>query len=436
MKAPLIHALALSAALFVPAVRTGLAASGVRLDADFHPDVNGKVAAIVVAADGSALIGGDFSAVNGAARARLARVNADGSVDGQFNAGADAPVSALALLPGGMIAVGGRFANVNQVDSPNLAILSSNGRVLSAEGTLGGVSCLTVNVAGELLLGGGLRAVQGQSRCYVALLDGAGGLNESFVPALQTSWAMESGVSALAFQENGKVIAGGVFNTAAGAASLVRLNADGSLDAGFAGDCGSVLYVGAIHALADGRILVGGMDRNGKGFVRRLNAERSVDLSFAAPELDGMVKALAVDGRGRVVAGGVFSTASGGVLRLRHDGSVDPEWHARIEGAVSALAIDGEKRVLVGGYLRVGEVNTGLVRVIDSGSVTQMAANAGAFRGVLRAQAGLTYSIESSTDLLNWAEVSTSVATEEGLEVFDDSASGRRHRFFRARLVQ
>ncbi len=77
------------------------------LDSAFNPGVNGIVYAIAVQANGQIVIGGSFTSVqpNGAAgpttRNRIARFNADGSLDTSFDPNADRPVLALAVEPNG-----------------------------------------------------------------------------------------------------------------------------------------------------------------------------------------------------------------------------------------------------------------------------------------------------------------------------------------------
>jgi uncharacterized delta-60 repeat protein len=438
MKAPSITPIALSAVLFSLPMQFALAReSAVRVDPSLQAEISGSVAAIVAAPDGSVTLGGEFSAVNGASRAGLARLGADGSLDAGYAPLADGPVAALAALPDGSIAVGGRFTRIDQAVTPNFAVLSPAGEPQPGwPGTLGGVACLSVNDSGHVALGGSLQSVQGEERLYLARFQAAGTLDAAFTPVLQRSWAIEAGVSAVAALSGGEVVAGGVFETAAGPKSLVRLGADGSLDASFAGECGPILYVGAILPLADGRLYVAGQDTDGRGFVRRLNADRSIDASFSAPAFDGMVSALALDARGRILAGGAFHSPAPAVARLKQDGSFDPTWDAPLEGVVRAIAVDSKQRILVGGYLSTGSGHSGLLRLVDSSSISAFSTNAGTFRARLQAEAGRTYAIEASTDLSTWAEVTTQMATAQGLEIIDQNSSGRRHRFFRARLVQ
>src|SRR6185369_1741156 len=71
------------------------------LDSSFNPGTGADVSVhcIAVQPDGKVIIGGDFTIVNGPNRNRIARLNADGSLDSTFNPGtaADAVVRSLAL---------------------------------------------------------------------------------------------------------------------------------------------------------------------------------------------------------------------------------------------------------------------------------------------------------------------------------------------------
>jgi uncharacterized delta-60 repeat protein len=71
------------------------------LDTGFNPTANGTVWAAAVQPDGGVLIGGDFNNVNGQPRHHLARLKADGTLDTTFDPGTtlNGPVYAIALPP-------------------------------------------------------------------------------------------------------------------------------------------------------------------------------------------------------------------------------------------------------------------------------------------------------------------------------------------------
>ncbi|MGB1711825.1 MAG: delta-60 repeat domain-containing protein, partial [Miltoncostaeaceae bacterium] len=72
---------------------------------------DGTVEALALQGDGKVVVGGQFTAYDGTSRPRIARLNADGSLDTSFapGAGFDAPVAAVAMQADGGISVGGSF---------------------------------------------------------------------------------------------------------------------------------------------------------------------------------------------------------------------------------------------------------------------------------------------------------------------------------------
>jgi len=86
----------------------------------FNPSVNGTVDTIVVQSDGKILIGGTFTLANGSPRGRIARLNADGSLDTSFTAypGFESTVRSIAVQPDGKVLVAGDFITYSSVSRP------------------------------------------------------------------------------------------------------------------------------------------------------------------------------------------------------------------------------------------------------------------------------------------------------------------------------
>jgi len=63
----------------------------------FNPNANDDLHSIAVQADGKILVGGEFTTIGGAARNRIARLNADGTLDTAFNPDANNYVSSIAV---------------------------------------------------------------------------------------------------------------------------------------------------------------------------------------------------------------------------------------------------------------------------------------------------------------------------------------------------
>lgn len=108
------------------------------LDTAFGAPASGQVNAIQLQPDGRILVGGAFTNISGAAMDRIARLNADGSVDSNFSIGAgfDNTVNAMILQPDGGILVAGSFINFNGIPAPR--IIRLNGGVGAGGGGGGG----------------------------------------------------------------------------------------------------------------------------------------------------------------------------------------------------------------------------------------------------------------------------------------------------------
>ena len=360
------------------------------------------------------LVGGAFTAYNGnnAAPNFVLRVNANGTLnDGTlaglaytWNNGATGP-SITVSQPGDYQATAtttgngpslSRVARVSappavavQITTPSpLTLLNGASATPAATATVAGfnvagsgfngfVYALAVQPDGKVLVGGNFTAYNGNTAApdHVLRLNPDGSLDLTFnYTAGSTSTGADGVVRALALQSDGKVLVGGDFtayNGGTAPARLLRLTANGSLDASF--NPGGAGAGGSVRALAlqpDGRVLVGGIfavyngDAAAPNYVLRLTATGLLDTSFnpggagTSGGAGGLVFALAVQPNGRVLVGGDFTAYNGdaaapdNVLRLTADGVLDNSFNPGGAGAgnnVSALAVQADGRVLVGG---------------------------------------------------------------------------------------
>jgi hypothetical protein len=111
----------------------------------FDPNVDGNVYAVAVQPDGKILIGGSFTSLrpNGASGAvavnNLARVLPSGLVDSSFQANVNGQVSAMVLQANGQIVIGGKFSSVNNTTRNRIARLNADGTLDAAfDPNLGG----------------------------------------------------------------------------------------------------------------------------------------------------------------------------------------------------------------------------------------------------------------------------------------------------------
>lgn len=298
------------------------------LDATFQPGagVAGSISAFTLQPDGKICIAGEFSAYDGIARGNMARLNANGSLDQSFNPGigADAPVFALTLQTSGYLLAVGRFRQFDGVSRSRLARLSPNGALdlkfhapTAADGTVYAIAVQPSD--GKILIGGAFLNYGNHSRRGIARLHVDGTLDASFHPGE----GADNHVRALAIQSDGKILVAGHFSRFNGVlrGHLARLNADGSLDATFANGMGADAPIHAMAVQPDGKILIAGAFRSYNGIARngiaRLNADGAVDVSFnPGTGADLPITALALQPDGKIFIGGSFSTYDG-ISRVR-----------------------------------------------------------------------------------------------------------------------
>jgi uncharacterized delta-60 repeat protein len=394
---------------------------GIQVDNSFQATVpNGTVHAIALAPDSSVWIGGEFDSVNGQNVRSLAKLNSSGVVDPSTGISINGAVFTLAFDSAGKLVAGGTFG------------IASTGWLLPADGR---VLSLAVGPNGNVIAGGSFWS---QPDVFVCQLRTSGAVDPAFKSGLKLNLSLEAGANVVAVQPDGKILVGGNFDTATGFTSLARLNANGSVDSSFCHKSGPLLYPKALVILANGKILVGGTaDSSGRGFVRQLNSDGSVDTNFAEVACDQAVEALAVDSVGRVIVGGSFTHLNAAerprLARLDAQGNFDASWDIGANNVVEALVVDPDGAVFVGGAFSElgGSAHSGIARLHEINSVASSAqANLS-----LAGTAGLSYMIESSTDLITWSEYRRDVAGQNGLSIRATTTAGPRL-FFRARPVE
>lgn len=401
------------------------------LDAAFDPQVDGRVLAFHASLspdglNGLIYIAGDFATVEGAARSRVARLNANGSLSPTF----DPPVFngyVNVLTPEvGSLIVAGAFGSIDgaPVDAPiaRLSQLDGSRDPGFAPSISGGqfgpwVNAAVVQPDGRILIGGNFTTVNGQTRTMVARLHADGTLDSTFVPP-----TFDATISSIHLQTDGRIVVAGDFDNHLFRQRVARLHADGTLDTSF-----STLVAGEVTTLAaqhDGKFVIGGQITNVGAYVRnriaRLNANGTPDVDFEADAPDvpavwayslavqpdgkvlvggsdetravtrlmsngtgdsGFVQslngsgfeqafAIALQSDGKIVVGGQFASDRH-IVRLNANGSQDSGFDAELDNGALALAIQPDGRIVVGGLFGTvnGQSRTFIARLLPSGAI-------------------------------------------------------------------
>lgn len=305
------------------------------LDATFNPGPlgpNTPVRAFAIQPDGKILIGGDFDLVGNAARSRIARLNADGSLDLSFVVGTGLTASglttqlsvySLAIQSDGKVLVGGAFTAYNTIPARCLARLNTDGtfdstfNIGTGVGTGSGLSIVysvTTDNQGRVLAAGSFSGFNGQPANTLVRLSSTGTLDTAFNANI-LSRLFNQGLCVKLDHDQKIILAGAMGLDGLSNQGILKLNADGTVDSSFTNALASgVGYQAAI--LPSGKILVVGEFTTARGITRNrvalFNANGTLDQTFtpgaSIPSNSFIGNVLAVQTTGKAIFGGSFNT--------------------------------------------------------------------------------------------------------------------------------
>jgi len=337
--------------------RNGINSAGIRrvarlnangtLDTSFQVGTgpNSTPLAIKLLANGRLLVAGLFSSFNGTQDRTLVQLNSAGGVDTSFLPVLQGPgtIRDVVQQADGKLVVGGYFSEINGQPIRRLARFNPNG-TLDATFTAGSNSEYSVV---DLALQPDGRLLVASSDVVLRLLSNGTTDNTFVAPSLTGS-----SITKMLLQSDGRVVLGGAImyiNGTSLPSRLARLMPDGTRDNTFVPS--SATSIQALALQADGKLLVG--LRNA---VRRLQMDGTTDASFTSPVAD--TRALAVQPDGKILAGGQFLLTSGttqynNIMRLNTNGTVDtgfaPTTSFSPLSTVSTVLLQPNNRILLGG---------------------------------------------------------------------------------------
>ena len=373
------------------------------LDSSFNAGrfTNGLVTASTLQPDGKLLIGGQFTVVHGVGRQCIARLNADGTLDGSFVPGfvSATSIQTISLQTDGRIIICGSIETVSGVFRSIVRLNSDGsldasfdpGRKISYDGLDDGNGNATFpgTVYAAVLQADGKFVVVGQfffiitgpgtnvARSCVARFNSDGTFDASYNPgagAVQSTFPGGAVAFYAARQRVGsnanKVIISGFFDTFDGHAvpGLARLNTDGSFDSTFTPGTGTNSSVFGLFVQADDQIFVFGFFTSFNGVacssVVRLNTSGSVDSGFSTGAFqeygeNAEVFDVAQQPNGKLIVTGAFHSLGGitanNVARLETNGARDASFSGAGAGPSSyqvttAVVRPSDGKVFFGGY--------------------------------------------------------------------------------------
>ncbi|HEX8733966.1 MAG TPA: hypothetical protein VF721_01495, partial [Pyrinomonadaceae bacterium] len=346
------RAFALLLAIFICNSNFGGAASAsspgisdVVVDPLFNPEIQTnsfsfkQVSAITVLPDGKMMVAGTFNSYNRQPVGKLARLNADGTLDQTLNSTIFTPTSqpsSIILQPDGKIVIFGSNLSFSGQTSAGKPLLRLNAdgtpdttfNFTEAAGST--IHRVAIDASGRLLLGGLFT-----SNRKIIRLNDDGSTDASFQYAASSSESVEG----LATQNN-KVIAALSLSTP----TLKRLNEDGTPDTSFANfTLGSPLK--KLIVQPDGKLLV--LEALA---MQRLNENGVIDSSFTRIDFPSGVASMLLGSDGKITVAHGFSSVVP-IKRYLPNGTIDTSFATFNATFFSAFALQASGGVIVGDVL-------------------------------------------------------------------------------------
>jgi uncharacterized delta-60 repeat protein len=296
----------------------------------FNPLPDTPPTTLAIQADGKIILAGNFLDIGITARERIARLDADGSLDATFqDPGIDGEIKTIAVQADGKILLGGDFDAASTTPRHCLARLNADGTLdatFADPGLNATVWAIVVQPAdGKILVVGDFTfAATTVSRRGMARFNVDGTLDTGFADPQFDPTSGFSPVRCIALQADGHVLVGGAF-THVGSTShfyFARFSSSGAFDSTF--PVGNEPQVAAIVVAPDGSIFV---DDPGTGEILKYSAAGVVDTTYVSAVTDGETNSMLLQPNGKIVMGGTFqlvgTDAHHALARLNANGSLD-----------------------------------------------------------------------------------------------------------------
>jgi len=305
--------------------------------------INGQINDILLNNDDSFFIVGDFEQYSSSSQNYIAKMNKDGIEDTTFDTGTgpNEAITRVMSQSDGRILILGDFTEVNGVAQKGLSRLEIDGTLdetfLIGSGNNGRIKDMMIK--NDLIyLVGDFTELNGLNRQRIARLSQDGGVDSTFM----TSQGINGAVYTITALENGKVLITGNFHTYEGynRKGIVLLNDDGTVDSSFDPGLGVEGIIYAVAEQADGKFVIGGSFSSYNGIsygnIARINSDGSLDTSYniGGTGSNDVIYSIVAQKDGKMLVGGNFGrfneSPAERIIRLNQDGTIDSSFSSNV----------------------------------------------------------------------------------------------------------
>jgi uncharacterized delta-60 repeat protein len=337
---------------------------------------NGPIYDVAEQANGKIIVVGNFTQIGGETHNRIARINADGTIDSAFTTSitqsggwvSSYGVHSVAIQTDQKIVVCGRFNAVNGTTRYAIARINTDGTTDTGfdagttDSSALAIGRVVIDSSGNLLFGGDIASQVQSTDVGLALrLDSTGTIDSTYVTNTETPGTSLIGTGDIALDSGDQVFVCGRHTQSGDSGTLRRsvslLDVDGlilwSISHTFSPDIDPLIY--SAKAMADGGVMVGGLFSAFGGEVRTniVEIEAGGTIGSFAVAANSTVSAIELGASSTIYFGGSF-TQLGGATHTRIGkaslaGSVDAGFTASADGAVEVIRLLSTGNLIVGG---------------------------------------------------------------------------------------
>ncbi len=338
---------------------------------------DGNINTIEVQSNYKIMIGGDFTIYNGTAINKIARLNANGSIDKNFKAGigADNSITKIVVLLDEKILVAGRFTKYNNKPAKGLVRLNKNGSLdttfdAKITDSLSYIHQIAILPDGKIIISGKARNFNGDfiNTIETIRLFANGERDFTFQECRFSVGDLYPTINSIGIENDGNLILAGTNQDGGSSVPyhglLIRVNGHGEIL-----ERKGTFWINSMLVQADGKIMALGFDNPDWGIIKRtivrMNSDFSIDSSFKledkniyADPSESSIETLSLQLDGKIIVGGNFFEINGllasNIARLDANGNFDASFNQRrgANGIVYATAVSNGKIIIGGEFSR------------------------------------------------------------------------------------